>query len=279
VSIVTRIFIVLTLILSVFFLAHIQQYYHIRENYKAALIQSQEDLKNARNTLKQNQSEKQLVIDSLNRQAADKDATIKNLYEKLSSKDREIAQLENVKRTLKAQYDDTSNKLNNALANASQSSKRIQELEEKANRSQRRAMALQEELELATDIGAREEEQKLVYRNQVQELHDQLNNLQDTLYASRIKIQEYADTYGNLDPTNVIPIIKGKIVGVKGDTVVINRGANHGVKVGFPFSIRHGNKFVGKVRVEQVEDDLCVAFVMKDYLKGDIQELDDVSTR
>ncbi len=60
-----------------------------------------------------------------------------------------------------------------------------------------------------------------------------------------------------------MPSINGTIVTVSNETspgwVAINRGSDQGVKRGFTFDVYKGGTYKGRVLVETVEADMCVA--------------------
>lgn len=280
-SIITKVFIVLTLIMAVIFQAHIQQYYHVRENYKAELIRAEGEITDLQEQVTRLGQDKSAVVAALNNEISNKDSRIKTLIGQLSSKDQRIASLEEQVRTGIREKADVARQLDNALANATQSSQRLADLERKAEDARRSADSAQEQLELAMDNAAQEEQRKVSYREKVNDLASQLNDVQDELYSANIRLQAYADTYGAIDPTSAIPVVKGSVVGVGDDfqTVVIDLGSKDQVKVGYVFSIRRGNQFIGKARVDSVDEDMCVAFIMNEFMRDKVRELDDVSTR
>ena len=79
-----------------------------------------------------------------------------------------------------------------------------------------------------------------------------------------------------------VPSIPSRVLAVDKDVnlVMLSVGRNDGVKKGYQFSIYRGDKYVGKVRVEKVYDDMCAGVILPQY-KSDlnIQEGDDANTK
>ena len=61
--------------------------------------------------------------------------------------------------------------------------------------------------------------------------------------------------------------------------VMLSVGAEDGVKKGYRFTISRGERYIGKVEVEKVFDDMSSAKILADWTKGPIKENDDASTR
>lgn len=280
-SIATKVFIVLVMILSVIFSGYHLAYYATRENYREALKQTVQQYDELEALFKASKDQQQITIQSLKAEVTDLQGRIKAKIDSLSEKDARIAALEAESRKKDSDKENLQGNLNNAQAMATEISNRIDALEKEKAASQKAADSAMEQLELAMDNAAQEEFHKITYRQQTKDLTTQLGDVQEQLFQAQIRLRAYTDTYGPLDPLAAIPVIEGKIVGVGDDheTVVINRGEKDQVKVGYVFNIRRGNSFIGKARVDSIQQDLAVAYVLKEFLKGDIKELDDVSTR
>lgn len=280
-SIATKVFIVLVMVLSVVFSGYHLAYYATRENYKAALNQTVQQYDELKKLFDSSKTEQQVVIQSLKSEVADLQMRIKSKIDSLAEKDARIAALEGESRRKDSDKENLQSNLNNAQAIATEISNRIDALEKEKANSQKAADSAMEQLELAMDNAAQEEFHKISYRQQTKDLTSQLGDVQEQLYQAQIRLRAYSDAYGPLDPLQAVPVIEGKIVGVGDDheTVVINRGEKDQVKIGYVFNIRRGNSFIGKARVDSIQQDLAVAYVLKEFLKGDIKELDDVSTR
>ena len=57
--------------------------------------------------------------------------------------------------------------------------------------------------------------------------------------------------------------------------VMLSVGSDDGVKRGYRFTIRRGERYIGKVEVERVFNDMCSARILT---KSDVKEDDDAAT-
>lgn len=100
----------------------------------------------------------------------------------------------------------------------------------------------------------------------------------DTLQARGIDVATMV-----ISADQAMPAIPAKVLAVDKDVnlVMLSVGRNDSVKKGYTFSVFRNEKFVGKVRVEKVYDDMCAGVILKNYKVGDaeIQEGDDANTR
>jgi len=66
-----------------------------------------------------------------------------------------------------------------------------------------------------------------------------------------------------------VPQIRGKVASVDEETniVILNVGANQGVRKNFPFTVFRGGQFVAKINVFEIHDDHCAAQVNSRKLK------------
>lgn len=74
------------------------------------------------------------------------------------------------------------------------------------------------------------------------------------------------------------PGLKGKILAFdpKYNFVVLNIGSDQGVKVRGEMMVDKDGKFLGKVQITSVEKDRCVANILPQWQRGDIEEGDEV---
>jgi hypothetical protein len=76
----------------------------------------------------------------------------------------------------------------------------------------------------------------------------------------------------------LVPDVRTKVVDVRLTTgiVALGQGKNSGIKEGMVFLIHRGDDYIGKVRVTQVEDDLCAGQIIDS--KSPIKPGDDAMT-
>jgi len=72
-----------------------------------------------------------------------------------------------------------------------------------------------------------------------------------------------------LDKIIAVPQIRGKVASVDQETniVILNVGANQGVRKNFPFTVFRGDQFVAKINVFEIHGDYCAAQVSNRKLK------------
>ena len=76
-------------------------------------------------------------------------------------------------------------------------------------------------------------------------------------------------------------LIRGKITAVdtKLGLAVIDRGQKHGVKVAYGFIVFRGNKYIGKLIVDEVFPDVSAAHYSRPHMKEDVKVGDGVTTK
>jgi hypothetical protein len=91
----------------------------------------------------------------------------------------------------------------------------------------------------------------------------------------------YQEMIGPEDAVAEVPTIRAKVTAVdtKLGLVVINAGQHQGAKKGFPFIVFRGDKYIGKVVVDEVFPDVSACFYVRDVMQGDAEVGDDVTTK
>lgn len=81
--------------------------------------------------------------------------------------------------------------------------------------------------------------------------------------------------------TTQVPVIDGKVVRVDNElgAVVINKGKESGVKIGYPFTIYRNSNFVAQVYVMEVHEDYSLARVDRQLAKNQLEVGDQATTR
>ena len=99
------------------------------------------------------------------------------------------------------------------------------------------------------------------------------------LVASRKDLQRQLDNLIGSDVTVALPEgLKGKVLAVdpKYDFVVLDIGDDQGVKERGEMMVNRQGKLIGKVRINTVQKDRCVATVIPSWKRGEIMEGDQV---
>lgn len=129
-------------------------------------------------------------------------------------------------------------------------------------------------------------------RKQKSDLETLRDNLNGSLAVSRQTIDLHNEVFAELKRRNIeyghildsflaMPAIMAKIVTVKpaSKVVVLNVGKNDGVKKNFTFTVHRGPRFVAKVSVIEVRDDMSVAMIDLDVKGLAIERGDNAWTR
>ena len=99
------------------------------------------------------------------------------------------------------------------------------------------------------------------------------------LLADRNELQRELDTLVGTDRPVILPAgLKGTIVAVdpKYAFVVLDIGRDQGAKERGEMLVNKDGRFLGKVRIISVQKDRCVANILPDWQRGDIEEGDEV---
>jgi len=137
-----------------------------------------------------------------------------------------------------------------------------------------------------------EKTQNSELRKQKSDLETLRDNLKATLAVSRQTIDLHNEVFAELNRRNIeyghildsfraMPAIMAKVVTVKqaSKVVVLNVGKNDGVKKNFTFTVHRGPRFVAKVSVIEVSDDMSVAMIDLDVKGLAIERGDNAWTR
>lgn len=76
------------------------------------------------------------------------------------------------------------------------------------------------------------------------------------------------------------PNVHGKVLAVRPEVnlVMLSVGKDNGVTKGLRLTVYRDERYVGKVEVEKVFNDVCSARIIQDWTKGSIKEGDDAAT-
>jgi hypothetical protein len=269
-SILTRVLIVFTVLMSIVFMGYNMALYNARTNHEKEAIAVKEKLEIVKNKLKGEEQKSKSAnisanneISRLNRLNVDRISSDANYLKTLADKDLSIRRLNAV---IQTQSED----LTKAINISAEAHNRVTLIQEELKVEKKKSREASDQMNLLVDLAHTEEQMKIVYREQVKNLKIDLDNTQFNLQVQSNMVNNFQRKYGVLTK-NIIPEINGKIVGVKDGVVVINQGKTAGVQNGFKFSISRGPNFIGKVVVKEVYADKCVGYVLKEYIQRDKQ--------
>ena len=136
-------------------------------------------------------------------------------------------------------------------------------------------------------------------RSKVINLTDEFNSLQSVFADAKAQEEQLRDQNTTLearnsimrstlvkagmneDPDDAPPAgLKGQILAVGRDNMVeVSLGRDDGVKVNHEFDVYRGARYLGKIRIIQINDDKAIGGIIPAFRKGLIQEGDKVATQ
>lgn len=262
-----RIFIVLNLILSAFFLGWASTALSTTEDWKqkhADEVQAHADAVAAKDTeisdLQQdnnNLSEAQRTF----REARDQVQTLAdNLQTQLEAEKRRNDTMQGELTKIQATLGD----YNTTIATLSGDKDRAVQRANDAENARDDAVQAQQDAEM----GQRDAEEALAAANtQIGDLLASNVSLEDSVSSLNTRLMVLAEvTNTNLDDIMAQPQIEGAVLDVRYDLspglVMLNVGSDNEVQRGFTFEIFRGSTYKGKVRVENVQGKFCSAVII-----------------
>lgn len=252
---------VLALLLAALTMAWAANAQAIRDSYAAA----QNEAIGAKNNANM------LVSEIANKQAKDQEQ-LNALRNELSSKEQDLANLRAGNSTLRAELEQARgemaairNQVADALATAQTQAALIKQLSAEVTESRSLLLdANRTEIELVDRISDLESAREVLDQN--------LRAVKEQLEESRLALQQaqsgggVSSALGAATPRELPgPVVRARVSEVfttpTGDMVVINEGANRGIKEGTRLNIVRGSQFIGTADVKQVEPTQCVAQV------------------
>ena len=138
---------------------------------------------------------------------------------------------------------------------------------DKMNAAQTEQKRLESELMDAGDVVAGLEKQVVALAKEIE--------------SASVMLQAYKDKFGTITEWINVPALAAKVSGVnvEHNIVILSIGADDNVKPGYEFTVYRGDKYVGKVIVDDVQKDHCSGYSKKELQSGDIAVGDDARTR
>jgi len=259
-SILTRVLIVFTFLLSIIFCGYNMALYNARTNHREVAENVSTERDELKRELKTEKEARSRALTQANAEITRLNNANQNIISDKAGYEQTIAQRDMVIRNLRADYNSVNEKLKQAINWANTSNQKIDEIQKLYDAERIKANAAEDQKNLLIDLAHTEEQQKNIYREEVKHLKIQLDEQQYKLQLIDNRLQAYISKYGILRE-GVIPEIEGKVVGVNNDVIVVNQGSDNGVQVGYVFAITRDNKFIGKANVREVYSDKCVCYI------------------
>lgn len=272
--VLTKVFIVLVSLLSVLLVPLVVVYSHNEDSYKAKFEIADIQALAANTALQSSHA----------RQAAE----TTQLQNRIADLDRDKADLEQDLTNVQVELREIDAKLIAAESLKSEIYSRLATLASAMEASQQIANSLLAETRNLRGDGVRLREQNAEFDEALREVtgqlevavaarravQEELQRLKDEHGSAIAKIADYVAIYGNLETVAVssfggidpdirldTPIIAVRRT-AQGTYAEIDAGETDGVKVGWIMSIAHGGKFIGNLRIEQVDLNKSTGIVM-----------------
>ena len=200
----------------------LEQNVSVLDTELATLRAQKQDLENENGSLKTDKSGLQKRLTTLESQLAQKDQHIQDKDNAIAAKDEEISRL---------------------IREKSEADEAMTEANTRASRIS---------LDLAQQIEAQED------------LLTELAQTRKELDGKAIQLAQIAEAGIDINRLSIqaVPRIEGVVSAVRGDIVVLSVGRDDQVKEGFEFTIYEEDRFIGKVRVESLLEDMSGAKVL-----------------
>lgn len=274
-------FVVINLILALFFLGASATLFQTNKNWKEAAEQSTVDIKEwskewsgAKETLEGKLAQLDGNVRTLQNENSVLDTQKSELENQMGELRKDITRLESSVTTLTAslgQKDLHLQDKDNAIAQKDEAIDRLSR--EKTEAAEAEKLATQRAARASLDLDQLEQQLSTAQMELVQ-LQKTLTD-KELLLASVEKIGIKLDDIG----VQVAPKIDGVVVAVRDGMVVLSVGRDDMVKEGYEFTVYEGSRFVGKVKVENVLDDMAGARILFTEENASIQVGQNASTR
>jgi flagellar biosynthesis chaperone FliJ len=283
-STMSKVFVVLNLVLSLFLVGTVASILSKNEEYKLKYETSEKDRK-------KDKDDAQTKFDTVNGEKARVDGENRSLVNQKSDLDSQLQ----AQKSISEQVRNDNNQLRNSVDAINASLKAVQgelgdvqarnktlmdsneSLKKETADAKKAQMDAEEDrarvegdLKRATDDVAEKERQLVTLSGERDNLRAQLDAL----------VKLGVDVPGLIG--NNVPLIEGKVsaVGPNSSFVVLSVGQNESVKIGYAFDVYRGGDYIGRVVVDNVLPDSATARVTRKNAKGlEFQAMDNATTR
>ncbi len=275
-----KFFVVINLVLALFFLG-----------VSATLFQSQKDWKGAAESAVENAEETvamaEKMKETLQGVVDEKTRNNESLTREKEQLGSSILTLQNSNGDLRKSVAQLSTKIDDLDSRIAQKDEHIQDKDSNIARLEEEISRLSSEIDSAGDakkLAERLRNRALLDKEQLAQqteaLNKELTALKEDYDDQQLLISRIVDSGVRLPDIGVTtaPPIDGMVVGVQEGVVVLSVGKDDNVEIGFEFTIYDGNRFIGKVQVTKVLDDMSGCTILFQEDSG-IREGHKASTR
>jgi len=280
-SVVAKILIVLNLVLAVAFLGASASFLGQKESYKKMYEDTKAELSAQIDVLRQQVDEKENAFRTQEGLAQQRKTELDTAVAKYEQGEADRTKFLEEFNTLQAAHTRLSETYKDALA-------QIDALRNDKNQLiTEKDEALTAKREAISKQNAAETEQKRLESeladktDEAAGLEAKIVELSKELESAGVMLQAYKDKFGAITEWINVPALAAKVSAVdeKYNIVILSIGRDDGVKPGFEFTVYRGDKYIGKVIVDDVQKDHCSGYSKKELQAGEINVGDDARTR
>ncbi|MBI4712949.1 MAG: hypothetical protein HY762_06595 [Planctomycetes bacterium] len=282
-SILTRVLVVVVLVMSLLYLGLTAALMSYHTDYKNRWSKEQE----AHNKTREDKDAeiKKLTDrrDQLDKDLKERDTTIKTMQQALTDAQGELENYKSQLTQLTTEYTKLSETYNKLQQEMEQQTKRNQKLEQEVADFRQKKEDAQKEYATIEQKYLETEDKLLKTEKSLAQLEQQyLVQAKDYNYAKTL-LEQYKKITPIIPTVGPPPkLIEGKILAVSDkpelNLVVISVGKNDGVELGMKFTVYRGDKYVGKVQIEKVDQQFASAFSIKEFQADTIKIGDNITT-
>ncbi|MEE2883915.1 MAG: hypothetical protein VYD70_09370 [Planctomycetota bacterium] len=276
-----KFFVVINLVLALFFLGVSATLFQSQKNWKGAAESSKEE---ADNTLAKAEKMKEDLQGKIDVRQKNIDS-LKMETEQLGT---QVTQLHNSNGDLRKEGARLATRIDDMESRIAQKDEHIQDKDSNIGRLEDEISRLTTEIDAAGSAkksAERLRNRALLDKEQLSQQNEALNKeitaLREDFDNQKLLISRIVDSGIRLPDIGVItaPPIDGMVVGVQEGVVVLSVGKDDNVQIGYEFTIYDGNRFIGKVQVTKVLDDMSGCTILFEEDGNRISEGHKASTR
>ena len=280
-SVVAKILIVLNLVLAVVFLGASASFLGQKESWKTKYETDTAELKDKNANLTTQVAEKEGLFRQQESAAMNYKNERDTLAAKIEQAEVDLQQFRDNYNKLNADNNRLSETYKNALAQIDQLRQDLSNANTAKDSALAEARANTDTANNAVTEQKRLESELMDAQDQIAGLEKKIVALSKELETAGVMLQAYKDKFGVISELVSAPALTAKVSAVdeKLNIVVLSIGKDEGVKPGYEFTVYRGDKYVGKVVVDDVAKDHCSGYSKKELQQGPIQVGDDARTR
>jgi Na+-transporting NADH:ubiquinone oxidoreductase subunit NqrC len=287
-SLLGKIFAVISLLAAVFYTGITVTLVSLQENYKQKLVDADQKFKTAQTNWEQekeglDQSIARLTLErnSLNSAKADLEAKNAILESEWAQATNNVRFAMKIVEDQEEQITRLNDLLELARKNLNERTTDIETLRAEIEQQKNALAALEQKRdELQDKLVVKEKELKMI-ADEAKRLTDEYAYANDLIRKLEKAVPDEVAKARSADTIQAPKTIRGKVAAVdaKLGLVVINVGQRQGVQKDYAFIVFRGSQYVGKIIVDEVFPDVAACRYSRPDMKDDVQVGDDVTTK